>query len=64
MPEKVSETGMFGALGLTMVATLGHFLTQHRADTRLDVLWIVLFALSLLTLSGAAVNFDPKRLLK
>lgn len=64
MQEKVSETGIFMAVGFTMVGTIGHFLTANLQDVRLDGLWIVMFVLSLLTLSGAVVNFDPKRIVK
>ncbi|HEY0866047.1 MAG TPA: hypothetical protein VGE01_01640 [Fimbriimonas sp.] len=64
MHEKVSATGIFSAVGMTLVGTIGHFLTQSRGDVRLDWIWIAMFVISLFTLSGAVVNFDPKRILK
>jgi hypothetical protein len=64
MIEKVSEPGIFAAVGMTLLGTIGHFLTQDRLSYRYDYFWLACFVFALLTLSGAVVNFDPKRLLK
>jgi hypothetical protein len=61
---EISEGGMFGAAGLTLVGTIGHFLTEGRMDASYDWVWIATFALALMTLAGSMVNFDPKRWLK
>jgi hypothetical protein len=64
MNEKVSQNGMFAALGIALMATLGHVVTAERTFNRFDMLWLSMFVLSIFVLSGAAVNFDPKRWLK
>jgi hypothetical protein len=62
--SEISEVGIFAAVLLSLVATIGSFVTNGRQINNLDWLWITVFAISLLTLSGAVVNFDFKRLLK
>jgi hypothetical protein len=62
--QKVSHIGLFAAAFIALVATIGTYLTTGRFIERYDALWVGLFAVSLATLSGAAVNFDPKRLIK
>jgi hypothetical protein len=62
--SEISEAGMIVAAVLALVATIGTFATNGRQIGGLDWLWLGVFALSLLTLSGAVVNFDLKRLIK
>ncbi len=51
-------------MGLSLFATLGHGLTTERCCDRYNWIWLGIYALAVLTLSAAAVNFDPKRWLK
>ncbi len=62
--SEINEAGIFVAVFLSLVATIGAFFTSGRMINDLDWLWIGIFATSLLTLSGAVVNFDLKRLIK
>jgi hypothetical protein len=62
--SEISEAGIFAAVFLSLVATIGAFLTSGRMINNYDWLWIGVFLLSLVTLSGAVVNFDLKRLIK
>ena len=62
--SEINEGGIFVAVFLSLVATVGAFLTSGRMINNLDWVWIGIFAVSLLTLSGAVVNFDFKRLIK
>jgi hypothetical protein len=62
--SEISEGGILAAVFLSLVATVGSFLTNGRHVNNLDWVWIGVFVLSLLTLSAAVVNFDVKRLLK
>jgi hypothetical protein len=65
MPESnVSTKGLLFAAFLALVGTTGSFFTNGRLIHDLDWLWLSLFASSVMVLSGAAVNFDPKRLIK
>jgi|GEM_PF-3580494 len=61
---QVSEGGVFAAVFLALIGTAGAFLTQGRAPAELEWLWLGVFALSLLTLSAAVVNFDFRRIIK
>lgn len=61
---KVSETGIFCAMGIALFATIGQTLASDRCCDRYNWVWLGLFGLSVLTLSGAVVDFDPKRWLK
>jgi len=60
----VHEGGMLCATGLTLVATLGHFLTVDLTGQPYEGVWLAVFVVALLTLAGSVVNFDPKRWLK
>ncbi len=62
--SKVSEVGIFGAMGLSLFATIGHTLTNEQCCDRYNWIWLSLFGISVLILSGAVVNFDPKRWLR
>ena len=62
--NEVSEWGLYLAVGLSLVATIGAIICHANLEMRFDLVWLTVFACSLLTLSGAAVNFDPKRLIK
>jgi hypothetical protein len=62
--SEISEAGIIAAVFLSLIATVGAFVTSGRMVNHLDWLWIGVFALSLITLSGAVVNFDFKRLIK
>ena len=62
--DNVSKAGLFLAAIVSFLATVGSFCTHERLIRQYDGVWIGLFILSLVVLSGAAVNFDPKRLIK
>ncbi|HSI71943.1 MAG TPA: hypothetical protein VK934_02105 [Fimbriimonas sp.] len=62
--SEISEGGILAAVFLSLVATVGAFLTNGRQINNLDWVWIGVFVLSLITLSAAAVNFDVKRIIK
>ena len=62
--NNISRTGLITALFLCLVATIGAHLTHGRMINDYDGVWLVTFGGSLLTLSGAMVDFDPKRLIK
>jgi hypothetical protein len=62
--NKISRTGIITALFLCLVATVGALFTNGRMIDDYDGVWLVTFGGSLLTLSGAMVDFDPKRLIK
>jgi len=59
--SKVSEGGFVAAVVLSLLGTMGHFLTEGKFFHRYDSLWLVLFVGSFLTLSGAVVDFDLRR---
>jgi hypothetical protein len=61
---EVHEGGVLAAVFFSLFATCGYFLTNGRTVASYDWLWIGCFALSLLTLSAAVVNFDWKRIVK
>ncbi|HWD39168.1 MAG TPA: hypothetical protein VG944_09995 [Fimbriimonas sp.] len=58
---EVSTTGIFSAIGLSLMATIGEEFTTGRGCCRYNAVWLGLFAVSVLMLAAAAVNFDPKR---
>ncbi len=62
--EEVCKRGLFGAAGMALFGTVGSTLTDGHFFHRLDAFWITVFACSILMLSGAAVNFDPRRWLR
>lgn len=64
MKNDVHEGGMIFAAFITLLATVGAILTQGRLTESFDWVWIGMYGMSLLTLSGAVVNFDPKRFIK
>lgn len=61
--DEVNAGGMVVAAVFALIGTLGYFLTADRL-VDLNWLWLATFVASLFTLSGAVVNFDPKRILK
>jgi hypothetical protein len=61
--NEVSRGGMLFAALLAFVGTVGHFWTSHAFNTHDDE-WFLVFAISILVLSGASVNFNPKRWLR
>jgi hypothetical protein len=52
---------MFSAVALSLVATIGHSLTTERFCDHYNAVWLSGYAVSVLVLAAAAVNFDPKR---
>jgi hypothetical protein len=62
--QEVSINGMFAATFMALAGTVGYFLTHDRLSISLDWLWLGIFTLALMVLSGAVVNFDPRRLIK
>jgi hypothetical protein len=61
--QEVSEVGILVAALLALVGTIGHYLTVHSSFAHDDE-WFLIFAVAILTLCAAAVNFDPKRWLR
>jgi hypothetical protein len=61
---QVHQGGMYSAAGLSMFGTIGYFVSSAQMVANWNWLWIALFAVSLMLLSGAVVNFDPKRIVK
>lgn len=62
--SEVHEGGVLAAAFFSLFATCGYFLTNGRTSISYDWLWISIFGLSLLTLSGAVVNFDFRRIVR
>ena len=62
--NEVSINGMLAATFMALAGTIGYFLTHGRLSESFDWLWLGMFALALMTLSAAVVNFDPRRLIK
>ena len=64
MEQRVSRTGLLVAAGMWLAATIGSVVTQTRTMDEFNGFWLACYLCSMLTLSGAAVDFDPKRLIK
>lgn len=62
--EEVNVGGVLAATLLALLATVGSFLTHDEMSASSAWLLLALFGAALLTLSGAVVNFDPRRLIK
>lgn len=62
--NEVHEGGVLAAVFFSLLATVGYFMTTGRTTVSFDWLWIGVFAISLLTLSMAIVNFDVRKLVK
>ena len=61
---QINEAGIVAAVFLSLIATIGAFLTNGRMIHQFDWLWLGVFGMSLLALSGAVVNYDFRRLIK
>lgn len=62
--EEVNAGGILAATLLALVGTVGYYLTNERTTLVPAWVWLAIFGAALLTLSGAVVNFDPRRLIK
>ena len=61
---EVSREGVFGAAGLSLIATVGQCFTTDRFCNHYNWLWLTMYCLAVVTLSAAIVDFDPKRWLR
>ena len=65
MPRhEVSSVGLAISFAVTVLATVIGMAAQATASYHLNTPSLVLFGCALLILSGAAVNFEPSRILK
>ncbi|AIE85536.1 hypothetical protein [Fimbriimonas ginsengisoli] len=62
--NEVSTNGIFAATFVALAGTIGHYLTHGRLSSSLEWVWLGVFAAALIILSGAVVNFDPRRIIK
>lgn len=62
MPKRdISPGGIICAVAFAFVALVGQSLTTERNCDHYNWAWLAIYVLAVLTLSGAVVNFDPKR---